>query len=123
MWSGQRLQTLPDLDDEVGRCCQEVLQLSSSAIESKRLELRFIAFPLFVAGFASSNPNEKKLALELMQSLEQQSIGRNIKTILELLAAVYDRQKASLMSIGHALGVDWVDIMGERGFAVVDFGM
>ena len=92
-------------------------------MESNRLELRFIAFPLFISGFASSSSNEKKLALELLQILEQRSIGRNIKTIKELLVAVYDRQKASLMSIGHALGIDWMDVMRERGLAVVDFGI
>ncbi|KAI9890047.1 MAG: hypothetical protein M1814_004563 [Vezdaea aestivalis] len=123
MWSGQRAETLPDMGDEVGCCVSELLQLANAAVESPRLELRFIAFPLFMAGFASSSASQKMLVLELMTVLERDSIGRNNRSIRELLQAVYDRQKEMLMSVGHSLMVDWLDIKREMGLHIVNFGL
>jgi hypothetical protein len=87
------------------------------------MELRFIVFPLFIAGYASTDGNQKMKALDLIQWSEASSIGRNTLVTRRALQIVYERQTSQFMSTGHSLGICWKDIMGEQGLQVVNFGL
>ncbi|KAI9841461.1 MAG: hypothetical protein M1837_000679 [Sclerophora amabilis] len=123
MWPSQQDDLDPSGEAEIARCCEDILQLTKLIMRNKRLELRFISFPLFMAGFATTASEDKRLALDLMTTLEQESIGGNTASIRRLLQFVYERQRESLARLGHARGVDWISIMAEQGLQVVSFGL
>ena len=124
MWTSQRRETSPGADDEIGQYAAEIIQLAESIINSGRIELRFIVFALFMAGFASPfDCNAQTQAVHLIGAVEQESIGRITKITRQLLQAVYDRQREDMRTIGHCWDVDWIEIMSERGLRVVNFGL
>lgn len=124
MWTSQRHETSPEANDEMIQYVAEILQLAENIINSGRVELRFIVFALFMAGFSSASDSiSQRQALSLMGALEQESIGRNTTTTRQLLQAVYDRQREDMRNLGHCWDVDWIEIMNERGLRVVNFGL
>ncbi|KAI9892292.1 MAG: hypothetical protein M1814_001751 [Vezdaea aestivalis] len=122
MWAGRRAETSLH-KEEIDHCILRVLRFVQSKVTSDHLQLRFIAFPLFLIGFAAESATNKMLALELMTSLELDSIGRSTKTIGKLLEVVYERQKEELLTMGNDLHVDWVEIMQEQGLQVTSLGI
>ena len=123
MWATQRLDTIPDYDNEVARCVLEILALSERVIRRRQFEYRFIIFPLFMAGFAAVLPTEKRRAAELMMTMEHESVGKNTRATRELLQAVYEKQRETSMSMRRVPYVDWIEVMHERGLQVVNFGL
>jgi Fungal specific transcription factor domain len=123
MWPSQRLDTGPEYDVEIAQCVTEVLRIGDKIVSSEQFHLRFIIFPLFMAGFASTDGNEKMLALELISSMEKESIGSNTTATRHALQIVYDQQTRRFMHTGHSLDVNWSDIMLEQGLQVVNFGL
>lgn len=79
-----------------------------------------MVFPLFMAGFASDHPSDKEEALNLLVALEKESMGKVARASRELLEIVYRRQDEELSRAGHALNVDWVQILIETGLQVVN---
>jgi hypothetical protein len=123
MWPSQRHDTGPEWDDEIARAASQVINTAERIIEAGRLELRFIVFPLFIAGYASTDGYQKMMALDLIQRSEESSIGGNTVVTRRALQIVYERQNSQFMSTGHSLGICWKDIMLEQGLQVVDFGL
>ncbi|KAI9717547.1 MAG: hypothetical protein M1812_004688 [Candelaria pacifica] len=124
MWTSQRRETSPGADEEIAQYVVEIIQLAESIINSGRMELRFIVFALFMAGFASPSDRQSQTkAVSLIGAVEQESIGRITTTTRQLLQAVYDRQGEDTRAIGHCWDVDWMEIMNERGLQVVNFGL
>jgi hypothetical protein len=122
MWPTQRYDIGPDFDDEIACAASQIINIAERIINAKRFELRFIVFPLFIAGYASSDGNQKMVALDLIQRTEESSIGGNTFVTRRALQIVYERQTSQFMSIGHSLGVCWKNIMVEQGLQVVHLG-
>ncbi|TKA69613.1 hypothetical protein B0A49_05430 [Cryomyces minteri] len=123
VWSGQRVEYSTAGDEEIEQLVSEVLELARTTVEAEHFERRFVVFPLFLAGFATSHPEKKRLAMELLVAMEPTSVGKNTAASRELLQTVYDLQRQSLMAVGHSLAVDWIDVMTEHGMHVVNFGL
>ena len=123
MWPSQRLDTGPDFDAEIGQCVVEILQTAEGVVNAGRLELRFMIFPLFMAGFASADGNQKMMALDMISTMEKKSIGSNTTATRHALQIVYEQQTQRFMHTGHSLDVNWSDVMVEQGLQVVNFGL
>jgi Fungal specific transcription factor domain len=123
MWPSQRLDTGPEFDTEIGQCVAEILHTAEGVVTSGRLELRFIIFPLFMAGFASADGGQKMTALDMISTMEKKSIGSNTTATRHALQIVYEQQTQRFMHTGHSLDVNWSDIMVEQGLQVVNFGL
>ncbi|KAK5160219.1 hypothetical protein LTR04_004757 [Oleoguttula sp. CCFEE 6159] len=123
VWSGQRVECSTAGDEEIEQLVSDVLELARMTVEAEHFERRFVVFPLFLAGFATSHPEKKRLAMELLVAMEPTSVGKNTAASRELLQIIYDLQRQSLMAVGHSLAVDWIDVMTERGMHVVNFGL
>ena len=123
MWCSQRLDTGPEFDSEIALCVAEILHTAEKIIKAGGLELRFIIFPLFMAGFASTDGGQKMMALNLITSMERESIGSNTTATRHALQIVYESQMQRFMHIGHSLDIHWTDVMVEQGLEVVNFGL
>ena len=123
MWPSQRLDTGPEFDHEIAQGVSEILRIGDRVVSSEQYHLRFIIFPLFMAGFASIDGNEKMLALELISSMEKKSIGSNTTATRHALQIVYEQQTQRFMHTGQSSDVNWSDIMLEQGLQVVNFGL
>ncbi|KAL2386352.1 hypothetical protein RJZ90_000748 [Blastomyces dermatitidis] len=124
MWPGQCIETGGGPALEISQRTTAILHVASSIVHAGRFDLRFIVFPLFMAGVASSSSSQKMLALDLLSSIEgNESVGRNVTTTRHVLQIVYQRQTEGYMRKGHALDVDWVEIMIEQGLQMVNFGL
>lgn len=123
MWPSQRLDTGPEYDAEIALCVSEVLRIGDRIVNDEKYHLRFIIFPLFMAGVASTDGNEKMLALELISSMEKSSIGNNTTATRQALQIIYEHQTQRFMHTGQSLDVNWSDIMLEQDLQVVNFGM
>lgn len=122
MWVNQRLDTSPDYDNEVATAAQQIIQVAQSIVANSD-NSRFLIFPLFMAGFASDDGGHKALALELIQQLEQKSIGHNAQATRACLQLIYEQQRERFKYTGHSLDVDWVQVMRERRISLVNFGL
>lgn len=123
MWPSQRLDTGPEYDMEIAQCVSEVLRIGETIVSRQYFHLRFIIFPLFMAGVASTDGNEKMLALELISNMEKDSIGSNTTATRHALQIVYEQQTQRFMHTGQSLDVNWNKIMVEQGLQVVSFGL
>jgi hypothetical protein len=123
MWPSQRLDTGPDYDSEIAQCVTEVLRIGDSIVSNEQHHHRFVIFPLFMAGVASTDGTEKMLALELISSLEKESIGSNTTATRHALQIIYEQQTQRFMHTGQSLDVNWSDTMLEQGLQVVNFGL
>lgn len=123
MWPSQRLDTGPHYDLEIAHSVSEILRIGDRVISNQQHHLRFIIFPLFMAGVASTDGNEKRFALELMSSMEKESIGSNTTATRHALQIIYEQQNRRFMHTGQSLDVFWSDSMLEHGLQVVNFGL
>ncbi|KAL9007008.1 MAG: hypothetical protein Q9188_000296 [Gyalolechia gomerana] len=107
------------MEAEISLSAHEILHLTRSIIGSGHHELRFAVFPLFMAGFVLP-VQERGLALNLMEGMEMESIGRNTRATRELLEDVFERSdRGEGMGAKGASGVDWIRVLGERGLQLI----
>lgn len=123
MWSGQRMDTSPDFDTEITTAAAQILHLAQAAVTSNHYNSRFLVFPLFMAGVASTDGYQMMQSLQCIQTLEEGALGRNMATTRKALKTIYDSQNEQFMQNGHSLNVDWLQIMHEHGLTVVNFGL
>lgn len=123
MWSTQRLDVNTGYGTDVSQCASEIIEVANEIVRRRQYEHGFVMFPLFLAGFATSSATEKMQAHELMDAMEQESIGKNKRTTRKLLEAVYERQNERQMEVGHSLDVDWILVMGDIGLQLVNLGL
>ena len=112
MYASQRLEMGPGDVSEISLATRAILQLAHHRISSGRLKNRFLVFPIFLAGFASTARENRRLALDLIRQIEQEIIGRKHE-------GYYEREEASISQAGHAMCVDWIQVMLEAGLKVV----
>lgn len=122
MWAGQRLETSPDYDMEITNAAQQIIQVAQTIVTESD-NSRFLIFPLFMAGFASTNGTQKALVLDLIKQLEEKSICHNAQTTRACLEVIYEQQSERFTYTGHSLDVDWLQVMRERRISLVNFGL
>ena len=123
MWSTQRLDTSPDYNTEIAVAAHQILQMTSRMLAEGRADCRFLVFPVFMAGSASTDGHQRRVALDLIESMETNSIGRNTRATRKALRMVYERQNERFMNTGQSLDVGWMDVLAEQGLTVVNFGI
>ncbi|KAH8693532.1 hypothetical protein BGW36DRAFT_300923 [Talaromyces proteolyticus] len=123
MWRGQRLGPASASEKIIKDHASAILQAAETIVRTDRFDLRFVIFPLFMAGVSTSSAGQKMIAIDIVSSMEKQGVGRNATTTRELLQIVYQRQTEDLMTIGHSANVEWMDVMAQHGLQVVNFGM
>ena len=124
MWSSQRLNAGFLGSQEVEEHASQVLVVARRRIlQEECFQRRSIAFPVFMAGFASADPVSKNSALEVLGAMGRGQIGRNTSVVTQLLQEVYELQNESLLRHGHTFQVDWIDVMEQRGLHVLNFGL
>ncbi|XHG05253.1 hypothetical protein AWENTII_008493 [Aspergillus wentii] len=123
MWPGQHLGPEAFPEDNIYPHVTAILQIAESAIaEAGGAGQRFVTFPLFLAGAVTTSHEQKMVAMELLSNMTREEMGYNAATTRYILQVVYEQQAQRLMSAGHALNVDWVDIMDQHDLQVVNFG-
>lgn len=125
LWPGQRLlRSGTSTEEEIHHHAAAILRIAEDIIRLGRFDRRFVIFPIFLAGAtADFSSGLKDLATDLIFKLEQQGMGRNASTARLLLQIVYDRQAQQSIHAGHTPDVDWIDIMHEHEFQLVNFGL
>lgn len=123
MWPGQRIETSPDYDTEIAVASNQLLLMTRKALAEERTDCRYLVFPVFMAGFATTDGAHRMHALDLLRALEKTSIGRNTTATRKALAAVYEKQNERFMNTGQSLDVDWMEVMAEHGLTIVNFGL
>jgi len=123
MWAGQRGVIDQNSAMEVDAAIQAIIDECSEILGQRDLflNLGFMAFPLFLAGFASTQLTQKIWILEFFATIEDSTIGRNGHTMKDALQITYQRQNDAIMSIGHCLNVDWQQVLSELGTSVATF--
>ena len=125
MYSTQRFLS-PLFIHEVSQCSGEILRLAREIVSHNHTERKFIVFPLFMAGFVSKCREDRTEILELVKTMEVDSVGRNLVAARQLLEVVYERQerrreelrREGLMEAKE--DVDWVGLVEELGLQVVN---
>ncbi|KAI9879921.1 MAG: hypothetical protein M1823_006786, partial [Watsoniomyces obsoletus] len=123
MWSTQRRDTSPDYDTEIAVASNQILQMASRILADGRLDCRFLVFPCFMAGYASTVGDMQMNALDLIGRMDRVSIGRNTAATKTALGKVYQKQNERFMTTGQSLDVDWMDVIGEQNMLIVNFGL
>ncbi|GKZ35312.1 hypothetical protein AbraIFM66950_005907 [Aspergillus brasiliensis] len=123
LWPGQRLESAGASDDEIHHHALRILQIVSGIVEKGREgDRRFIAFPLFLAGAVAPTSGLKMMALELLSNLEDGEIGYNSAITCQMLQVFFERQIQHSQRGGHALEVEWVEVLAEHGRPLVNYG-
>lgn len=71
-----------------------------------------------MAGFVSRIEEDRREILSLVRRMEEDSVGRNLVAVRELLERVYERQGGG--GKRERVVVDWVGLLGELGLQVVN---
>lgn len=88
------------------------------------MERRHVGFPLFMAGVATTQPDTKIQAMNLMTAFQREGgIGQNTYRTRQLLIAVCEEQRAMVGAGGRMEQVDWLALAKERGLSVVNCGL
>ena len=123
MWPLQRLETGPEFDLEIAHAASEILVTAERIVNEGRFESRFIIFPLFMAGFANTDGSQKMMALDLMERMEDMSIGSNTRAVRRALGVIFETQNMLFRNTGTDITVSWMDCMIQQGLGVVNFGL
>ena len=126
MFSGQRripvaYQQEVHADIEYRVMC--IINIAITQLEACSVEKRHIVFPLFMAGFATRQPDVKIQALDIIRRLETTGIAQNTYRIRQLLSAVYEEQRRAADSGGRMEDVEWLAVAKERSLMVVNCGL
>lgn len=87
------------------------------------LDRREVVFPIFMAGVATTNPNAKGKAIELLKGYEGNGIGQNTSVVRRLLVAVCEEQNRRVAAGRRMEEVEWLRVGRERGLSVVNCGL
>ncbi|PYI09034.1 hypothetical protein BO78DRAFT_405231 [Aspergillus sclerotiicarbonarius CBS 121057] len=123
LWPGQRLEPGATPDEEVHHHAARILQIVSTMVERGREgDRRFTTFPIFLAGAVAPSSGLKMMALELLSNLEDHDIGYNSAATCQMLQVLFERQIQHSRRGGHALEIEWVEVLAEHGLQLVNYG-
>lgn len=101
-----------------------ILALTSSNLASGDHDTaRHSVFPLFMAGFATLQPDAKIKVLEIIAAMEGTGIGKNTSRTRGLLKAVFEEQRVAYERGGSVGEVDWLEVARVRKLGVVNCGL
>lgn len=101
-----------------------ILTLTSSNLAAGQQDAaRHTIFPLFMAGFATLQPDAKIKALEIIAAMEGTGIGKNTGRTRGLLKAVFEEQRRAYERGGSVGEVEWLDVARGRGLGIVNCGL
>lgn len=100
-----------------------ILTLTVSIMATGDFDRREVVFPVFMAGVATTNPNAKAKAIELLKSYESHGIGQNTSVVRRLLVGVCEEQNRRVSGGRRMEEVDWIRFGRERGMSVVNCGL
>ena len=123
MFPDQLREPSPDSDPVIKACATEIIQAAHLILSQARYELRFIVFPLLMAGFATKDPAEKDLALSFIRTVERHSYGGSTESVRRLLETIYEKQRAATLQIGDCDCVHWMNEMELTGQRLVIYGL
>lgn len=123
LFPGQLGHPAPDSKLQITSCVKEILQAAHTVVSCERIDPRFVVFPLFIAGFAATEPAEKDLALNMIRAVERHSFGDCTQSVRILLEAVYEKQRIAILRSGDSSWVDWVEEMELRGQPPIIYGI
>lgn len=123
MYPGQLRDPDPGFDSEVHACCTEILHAASVTLSKERFDMRFVVFPIFIAGFSTRDPNEKEMALNFMIEIEKHGYGGSTESARKLLQTLYQKQRVAVLQMGDASSVDWIEEMELSGQRLVIYGL
>jgi len=123
MYPGQMAHLTLEAGTEIAACASNILQIAQNIITQERKELRYIVFPIFIAGFATAEHNDKNLALHLLASLDHYSYGRVTSRVRLLLQQVVEKQQTGVEKGTGMVPVDWLEDMKVAGLRHVIFGI
>ncbi|KAK0354024.1 hypothetical protein LTR91_025024 [Friedmanniomyces endolithicus] len=116
-----------DVHADTERRCIGILTLASSYMEAEPfMELRHAVFPVLMAGIATTQPDAKIQAMNIIKAMESPArggIGQNTVRTRQLLAAVCEEQRRVVGAGGKIEQVDWLALARERGLSVVNCGL
>ena len=108
---------------DTGNRVSHILTLTMSIFANGELDRREVVFPIFMAGFATNNPNAKAKTIDLLKSYEGHGIGQNTSVVRRLLVAVCDEQNRRVAAGRRMEEVEWLRVGRERGLSVVNCGL
>lgn len=85
--------------------------------------MRFVVFPLFLAGVFAANQGDKETALNLITAVEPHSFGGSIQSVRIVLQAIYNKQLEARLQTGVTTSVDWVEEMELSGQRLIITGL
>lgn len=112
-----------DIHADTERRILSIISVATAQLQQGRLDRRHVIFPLFMAGFATTQPDVKIRVLELIKTYEGSGIGQNTYRTRQLLTAVYEEQRRRANEGGSMEGVDWLFVARERSLTVVNCGL
>ncbi|KAE8452215.1 hypothetical protein EG329_001682 [Mollisiaceae sp. DMI_Dod_QoI] len=114
MFPGQLDDPIRDLE-RVITLGKEIIDAARVVLSKERYDYRFIVFPVFMAGFATQDPVEKRIALDLILAIEEHEYRGSTADVRQLLQKLYERQRSATMETGDANSVDWIEEMEKSG--------
>ncbi|KAJ8604672.1 hypothetical protein MRB53_041704 [Persea americana] len=127
MYQEQRIftyqQTHESTTADNERRISAILELASSLIAAKQYERRLIIFPIFIAGTATRQSDNKIRSLELIRAFERSGIGQNTRTVRRLLNLVFEEQSEAVRLGNLAESVEWMEVSKSRGLHISNCGL
>jgi hypothetical protein len=123
LFAGQLSHPAPDSETQIRTCVTDILQAAHMIFSKQRIDPRFAVFPIFMAGFAASEPAQKDLALNMLRAVEQHSFGSSTQSVRMLLETIYEKQRAGILRTGGSVLVDWVEELELRGQPPIIYGI
>ncbi len=126
MFPRQRLIPVANQTDfhaDTERRVMSIIAVAVKQLEDGHLERRDIIFPLFIAGFATSQPDMKIQALGIIKGYEGSGIGQNTYRTRQLLTAVYEEQRRKANAGEQMEDVDWLVLTKERSLMLNHCGL
>ncbi|KAK3715258.1 hypothetical protein LTR37_007225 [Vermiconidia calcicola] len=100
-----------------------IMRLVSTYLASRHFDRRHVVFPLFMAGFATTQPDVKIQALDVIKAFESTGIGQNTYVTRRLLTAVCEEQRRFAEAGGKMEDVDWFEVARDRSLTVINCGL
>lgn len=126
MFPGQRripVANQSDIHADTERRIVSIMSVATAQLHHGQLDRRHIIFPLFMAGFATTQPDIKIRVLDIIKTFEGSGIGQNTYRTRQLLTAVYEEQRRRANEGGSMEGVNWLVVAKERSLMVVNCGL
>lgn len=123
MFPGQRRIREPsqyELQPNIEECIFSIMSIARAQLSSGQFERRHINFPLFMAGFATTQAEVKVQVLNIMKVYEGHGIGLNTYRTRQLLMVVGAEQVRATNMGGSMEDVDWLTVAKERNLTVLN---